>query len=77
MATTAAVGGDFNERRHLAQLDLFLTPDWSDDPEAVPCANLGNPQSLNLYSYVLTNPPAQTVNHVPGPDQRRRPHLRL
>ena len=35
----------------------FLSPDWdakSDDP--VPYAKLDNPQSLNLYSYVLNNP---------------------
>jgi hypothetical protein len=33
-----------------------MTPDWSAAPEAVPYANLENPQSLNLYSYVLNNP---------------------
>ena len=35
----------------------FLSPDWdakSDDP--VPYAKLDNPQSLNLYAYVLNNP---------------------
>ena len=35
----------------------FLSPDWdakSDDP--VPYAKLDQPQSLNLYSYVLNNP---------------------
>ena len=35
----------------------FLSPDWdakSDDP--VPYAKLDDPQSLNLYSYVLNNP---------------------
>ena len=34
----------------------FFTPDWSAAPTAVPYANFGNPQSLNLYSYVLNNP---------------------
>jgi hypothetical protein len=34
----------------------FLSPDWSSDPEAVPYADLGNPQSLNLYGYVNNNP---------------------
>jgi hypothetical protein len=33
-----------------------MNPDWSSTPEAVPYADLGNPQSLNLYGYVLNNP---------------------
>jgi len=41
-------------------LGRFLTPDWSATPEAVPYANLENPQSLNLYSYVLNNPVTST-----------------
>ena len=31
-------------------------PDWSAIPQAVPYADLTNPQSLNLYSYALNNP---------------------
>ena len=34
----------------------FFTPDWSAAPTTVPYANFGNPQSLNLYSYVQNNP---------------------
>jgi RHS repeat-associated protein len=34
----------------------WMTPDWSSDPEAVPYADLTDPQSLNLYSYVGNNP---------------------
>lgn len=34
----------------------FMSPDWSSDPEAVPYAKLKNPQSLNLYEYMLDNP---------------------
>jgi len=34
----------------------FLSPDWSSKPENVPYADLENPQSLNLYSYVNNNP---------------------
>jgi RHS repeat-associated protein len=34
----------------------FTSPDWSEVPQAVPYADLTNPQSLNLYSYVLNNP---------------------
>ncbi len=33
-----------------------MSPDWSKIQEPVPYANLNNPQSLNLYSYVLNNP---------------------
>jgi len=34
----------------------FLSPDWSAKEEPVPYAKLDNPQSLNLYGYVLNNP---------------------
>jgi hypothetical protein len=34
----------------------FMSPDWDSKPQAVPYANLADPQSLNLYSYVLNNP---------------------
>ncbi len=33
-----------------------MSPDWADKPEAVPYSDLMNPQSLNLYGYVLNNP---------------------
>jgi len=47
-------------RYYSPQLGRFLTPDWSPTPEPVPYANLANPQSLNLYSYVLNNPVSAT-----------------
>src|SRR6185437_8027296 len=50
----------FGARYYNPALGRFLTPDWSEDPEAVPYANLENPQSLNLYSYVLNNPVTET-----------------
>jgi RHS repeat-associated protein len=34
----------------------FTSPDWSAKPEPVPYANLEDPQTLNLYSYVRNNP---------------------
>jgi hypothetical protein len=34
----------------------FLSPDWSAKEEPVPYAKMDNPQSLNLYAYVLNNP---------------------
>lgn len=47
-------------RYYASQLGRFLTPDWSEDPEPIPYADLSNPQSLNLYSYVLNNPVTAT-----------------
>jgi hypothetical protein len=34
----------------------FMSPDWAAQEEPVPYAQLDDPQSLNLYSYVLNNP---------------------
>jgi RHS repeat-associated protein len=34
----------------------FTSPDWSSSPAAVPYAELGDPQTLNLYVYVRNNP---------------------
>lgn len=34
----------------------FMSPDWSEYPNAVPYADLGDPQSLNLYRYAANNP---------------------
>ncbi|MGH7041268.1 MAG: glycoside hydrolase family protein, partial [Acetobacteraceae bacterium] len=46
----------FGARYYQSNLGRFLSPDFSNDPEPVPYANLANPQSLNLYAYVLNNP---------------------
>ncbi len=48
----------FGARYYSSQLGRW--PDWSDSPEPVPYANLANPRSLNLYSYVLNNPATAT-----------------
>jgi hypothetical protein len=34
----------------------WMSPDWSEKPEAIPYADLSNPQSLNLDGYVNNNP---------------------
>jgi len=34
----------------------FTIPDWAEQPEPVPYADLKDPQSLNLYVYVRSNP---------------------
>jgi RHS repeat-associated protein len=50
-------GNDYFEARYYASsMGRFLSPDWSAKEEPVPYAKLDNPQSLNLYSYVLNNP---------------------
>ncbi len=36
-----------------------MIPDWAAKATAVPYADFGNPQSLNLYSYVRNNPLSQ------------------
>jgi RHS repeat-associated protein len=53
----------FGARYYASSMGRFMSPDWSSDPEAVPYADLGNPQSLNLYGYVNNNP-----LHVTDPD---------
>jgi RHS repeat-associated protein len=46
----------FGARYYGSSLGRFMTPDWATKPTAVPYAHYGNPQSLNLYSYVQNNP---------------------
>src|SRR5208282_3478081 len=46
----------FGARYYSAQMGRFMTPDWDARPTNVPYAHFGNPQSLNLYSYVENNP---------------------
>lgn len=47
---------NFGARYFTSTYGRFMTPDWAAKPTAVPYANFGNPQSLNLYSYVKNNP---------------------
>jgi RHS repeat-associated protein len=47
---------EFGARYYGSSFGRFLTPDWAAKPTAVPYASFGNPQSLNLYSYVNNNP---------------------
>lgn len=46
----------FGARYYGSSTGRFMSPDWSEEPEAIPYASLANPQSLNLYSYVKNNP---------------------
>jgi RHS repeat-associated protein len=47
---------NFGARYDASNLARFMTPDWAAKPTNVPYASFGNPQSLNLYSYVNNNP---------------------
>jgi RHS repeat-associated protein len=46
----------FGARYNASNLGRFVTPDWSAKVEPVPYAELGSPQSLNLYVYALDSP---------------------
>jgi RHS repeat-associated protein len=46
----------FGARYYSNGLGRFVTPDWAAKPAAVPYAVLGDPQSLNLYTYVRNIP---------------------
>jgi RHS repeat-associated protein len=46
----------FGARYYASNMGRFMSPDWSPTPAAIPFADLSNPQTLNLYSYVNNNP---------------------
>jgi RHS repeat-associated protein len=58
----------FGARYYNNSQGRFMSPDWSDSPEAVPYANPTDPQSLNLYGYVRNNPLSTTDSngHCPA-----------
>jgi RHS repeat-associated protein len=50
-------GNDFFLARYYSSTaGRFISPDWASGAEAVPYAQFGDPQSLNLYGYVRDNP---------------------
>jgi RHS repeat-associated protein len=51
---------EFGARYYTSAMGRFMIPDWAGKPTAVPYANFGNPQSLNLYSFVENNPTTMT-----------------
>jgi RHS repeat-associated protein len=53
----AESGNDyFGARYYASTTGRWLSPDWSQSPEAVPYATYADPQSLNLYNYMRDNP---------------------
>jgi RHS repeat-associated protein len=50
-------GNDYFQARYYSSaMGRFMSPDWSAKYEPVPYAKLDNPQTLNLYAYVMNNP---------------------
>jgi RHS repeat-associated protein len=50
-------GNDYFEARYYSSsMGRFMSPDWSAKEEPVPYAKMDNPQTLNLYAYMLNNP---------------------
>jgi RHS repeat-associated protein len=47
---------DFGARYYSNRFGRWLSADWSSVPAPVPCANLSNPQTLNLYAMVSDDP---------------------
>lgn len=53
----AESGNDyFGARYYASTMGRWLSPDWAATATAVPYADFGDPQSLNLYGYVRNNP---------------------
>ena len=53
----AESGNDyFDARYYSSAMGRFMSPDWSAKEDPVPYAQIDDPQSLNLYSYVRNNP---------------------
>ena len=54
------MGSDyFGARFYQGTMARFYSPDWSSTPTAVPYADLTDPQTLNLYSFLRNNPLAK------------------
>jgi RHS repeat-associated protein len=59
---------EFGARYYGSSLGRFMTPDWDMKPVTVPYAKFGDPQTLNLYSYVENEP----INRI-DPDGHTNP----
>jgi len=46
----------FGARYYASSMGRWMSPDWSAKVEPVPYSKLDDPQSLNLYAYVMNNP---------------------
>jgi len=57
----------FGARYYGNWVGRFVTPDWAAKATAVPYAEFGDPQSLNLYSYVRNVPTTRFEADGPCP----------
>jgi RHS repeat-associated protein len=70
----------FGARYYASSISRWMSPDWASAPTAVPYAKFGEPQSLNLYSYLQNEPTDETDEdghqcaqcHDPNPDPLRQ-----
>src|SRR5215470_3541055 len=64
----------FGARYYGNWLGRWMSPDWAAKAIAVPYADFGNPQSLNLYTYVENSPlvHADLDGHQSGWEQLKR-----
>lgn len=46
----------FGARYYASNMGRWMSPDWAANATAVPYAQFGDPQTLNLYGYVRNNP---------------------
>ena len=46
----------FGARYYASNMGRFMSPDWDAKPTTVPYASFGDPQTLNLYTYVENAP---------------------
>jgi RHS repeat-associated protein len=53
---TESILDNFGARYYSSAMGRFMTPDWAVNPSPVPYASVANPQTFNLYSYVVNNP---------------------
>ena len=53
---TESGNDDFGARYYANSMGRWLSPDWDESPVAIPYADLSNPQTLNLYTYLSNNP---------------------
>jgi RHS repeat-associated protein len=58
----------FGARYYGSTMGRWMSPDWSASPTPVPYAELRNPQSLNLYTYLNNSPVTRTDPDGHGDD---------
>jgi RHS repeat-associated protein len=65
----------FGARYYSNGLGRFITPDWAAKATAVPYAELADPQSLNLYTYVRNIPTTKydADGHLIVQDDKKKP----